>query len=64
MIEGSEMLESINPNAILEVDGGVNVQNARLIVDAGAELLVAGSAIFTENPEESLKELRMAVQGS
>jgi ribulose-phosphate 3-epimerase len=30
----------------IEVDGGVDVSNARALVDAGAELLVAGSAVF------------------
>lgn len=40
------MLNHINSSALLEVDGGVKVENARQIVEAGATALVAGSAIF------------------
>ena len=36
----------------LEVDGGVNAQTARLCVDAGADVLVAGSATFKGGPEQ------------
>jgi ribulose-phosphate 3-epimerase len=35
-------------HALLEVDGGVKVENAREIVAAGATVLVAGSAIFSQ----------------
>jgi ribulose-phosphate 3-epimerase len=41
------MLDQINSAAVLEVDGGVKVENARQIIEAGATALVAGSAIFT-----------------
>jgi ribulose-phosphate 3-epimerase len=41
------MLDQINSKALLEVDGGVKVDNARQIIEAGATALVAGSAIFT-----------------
>ena len=40
------MLDSIGSNAWLEVDGGVNAGNAAEVVQAGADVLVAGSAIF------------------
>lgn len=40
------MLDQINSSAILEVDGGVKVDNARQVIEAGATALVAGSAIF------------------
>ncbi len=33
-------------NAVISIDGGINPQTAKLAVEAGAELLVAGSAIF------------------
>ena len=33
----------------LEVDGGVNAETARAVVDAGADVLVAGSAVFKGN---------------
>ncbi|MEW5938167.1 MAG: ribulose-phosphate 3-epimerase, partial [Chloroflexota bacterium] len=40
-----QMLDSIGSNAWLEVDGGVNARNAAEIVQAGADALVAGSAV-------------------
>jgi ribulose-phosphate 3-epimerase len=40
------MLDRIGSRALLEVDGGVKVDNAARILAAGAEVLVAGSAIF------------------
>jgi len=57
----SRMLEKENPAAILEVDGGVDPGNAPLIVEAGATMLVAGSAIFNEDPEKSLEELVQSI---
>ncbi len=42
------MLDQINSHALLEVDGGVKVDNAREIVAAGATVLVSGSAIFAQ----------------
>lgn len=43
------MLDRINSSALLEVDGGVKVDNARQIIAAGATALVAGSAIFSHH---------------
>ena len=40
------MLDSIGSNAWLEVDGGIKPGNAREVVEAGATVLVAGSAVF------------------
>lgn len=43
----------------IEVDGGVNRENCSELSEAGAEVLVSGSAIFgSENPKEELKEIR------
>ncbi len=43
----------------IEVDGGVNRDNCSEVAEAGAEILVAGSAIFgSENPEEELRVIR------
>ena len=41
------MIERTNSRALLEVDGGVKVENAAQIVQAGADILVSGSAIFS-----------------
>ncbi len=35
-----------NPSCLIEVDGGVNLQNAPLLFEAGADVLVAGNAVF------------------
>jgi ribulose-phosphate 3-epimerase len=51
--------------ARIEIDGGVGVDNAAEIVAAGAEILVAGSAIFgAENPGEALKDLLRVAESS
>jgi ribulose-phosphate 3-epimerase len=49
--------------ARIEIDGGVGLGNAAEVVAAGAEILVAGSAVFgAENPGEALKELLRAAE--
>ena len=40
------MIQRVAPEVLLEVDGGVHLKNIRSIADAGADVLVAGSAIF------------------
>ena len=42
------MIDEIKPGCDLEVDGGIDATTAPLVVDAGANVLVAGSAIFSE----------------
>ncbi len=42
-----QMLDRINSRALLEVDGGVKVDNAARVLAAGADVLVSGSAIFS-----------------
>jgi ribulose-phosphate 3-epimerase len=44
--QAQEMIRAIAPDVLLEVDGGVTLKNIRSIADAGADILVAGSAIF------------------
>ena len=46
--EARTRLDQMKSHALLEVDGGVKVENAREIVAAGATVLVAGSAIFSQ----------------
>jgi ribulose-phosphate 3-epimerase len=46
-------------NIRIEVDGGVSPANAKALVDAGAEILVAGSSVFkSENPAEVISLIR------
>src|SRR6185436_1693032 len=44
-----QMIDEIKPGCDLEVDGGIDASTAPLAVDAGANVLVAGSAIFNES---------------
>ena len=46
-----ERIDKLGKPIHLEVDGGVNAETARLCVDAGADVLVAGSATFKGGPE-------------
>lgn len=57
--ELKELIEQCNSNALIEVDGGVTVGNAADLINAGADILVAGNAIFkSNNPIETISELR------
>ncbi len=48
-----------NSNALIEVDGGVNLETGKLLIDAGADVLVAGNFIFaSENPKATIKKLK------
>lgn len=48
-----------NDNLLIEVDGGVNQHNALALLKAGANVLVAGNAIFaTENPEQTVNNFK------
>ncbi|MBL4586661.1 MAG: ribulose-phosphate 3-epimerase [Flavobacteriales bacterium] len=55
------MADKLNPELIIEIDGGVNLENAPKLVAAGATALVAGSSVFkAENPEEVISGLKKA----
>lgn len=41
-----QMLDEVNPECILEVDGGINAETQKIVKENGAEVLVAGSAYF------------------
>jgi ribulose-phosphate 3-epimerase len=58
-----QMIEQLKPGCDLEVDGGIDPTTAPLTVDAGANVLVAGSAIFgdSEGVAAAMKRLRAAV---
>lgn len=53
------MIETRNAKTMIEIDGGVGLQNARVLVEAGADVLVAGSAVFkAEKPVETIGRLK------
>ena len=56
------MIDEIRPGCDLQVDGGIDPTTAPLVVDAGANVLVAGSAIFSEGEGviAAMKRLRAA----
>jgi ribulose-phosphate 3-epimerase len=59
-----KMIDKIKPGCGLEVDGGVDAKTAPLAVNAGADVLVAGTAIFNdeESVTASMERLRAAIQ--
>ena len=58
-----KMIDERGLNVELEVDGGINAQTAPRIVQAGADVLVAGSAVFgAESIAEGMKKLRGSIK--
>lgn len=56
-----QMITEAGADVIIEIDGGVGVQNATKLIEAGADALVAGSAVFNaENPTEYIAALKKA----
>lgn len=54
-----EALRKINPHIDIEVDGGVNAKTVKIAAKAGANVFVAGSAVFkSENPAQTIARLR------
>lgn len=50
-----------NASTLIEIDGGVNVENASKLIACGADALVAGSAVFAnENPTQVISDLKNA----
>lgn len=53
------LINQVNPTCNLEIDGGVRLDNSRRAVEAGTNVLVAGSAVFgAPDPAEAIEELR------
>jgi ribulose-phosphate 3-epimerase len=47
-----------NAKTLIEIDGGVTNKNAKALIDAGADVLVAGSFVFgASNPTQTIAEL-------
>jgi len=54
-----QMSASRNPNLIIEVDGGVNLETGKRLLNAGANALVAGNFVFSsDNPERTIEGLK------
>ena len=54
-----ELIKKKNTSTIIEIDGGVTDKNIEKLINAGADVLVAGSFVFkSNNPEETIKNLK------
>ncbi|HLV91750.1 MAG TPA: ribulose-phosphate 3-epimerase [Aequorivita sp.] len=54
-----QIIEKNNASTKIEIDGGVTDQNAKQLIDAGADVLVAGSFVFgSTNPTETISNLK------
>ena len=55
------MADALNPTLLIEVDGGISSENAHLLYEAGANVLVAGSSVFrAAQPEEEIHQMLVA----
>jgi ribulose-phosphate 3-epimerase len=53
------LIQQKKSSALIEIDGGVNLQNAQALLDAGADVLVAGNFVFSSpNPKETIQRLK------
>ena len=53
------LIEEKQANVLIEIDGGVNLETGKLLFDAGADVLVAGSFVFSaENPKMTIHQLK------
>jgi ribulose-phosphate 3-epimerase len=56
--ELKQMITARDLNVLIEIDGGVTVQNAASIVKAGADVLVVGNTVFrSKDPKETIRKL-------
>jgi len=57
--QAKEMIVKAGSNTLIEIDGGVTIENAADIIAAGADVLVAGSTVFSApDPMEMIKRLK------
>ncbi len=60
ILETKDLILSNNSTALIQIDGGVNIENASKLFDAGADVLVAGNAVFgSDNPEKTIELLKI-----
>lgn len=51
-----EMIDSRNLKTDIQVDGGINLENVQTVMDAGANIIVAGSAVFSGDIEQNIQD--------
>ena len=58
-LDKSLKILGIRKRVLIEVDGGIKLSNAKMVKDAGADILVAGSAIFnTDDPHSTIEKFK------
>ena len=61
--EVKELSEKYNKELLIQVDGGIDASNIKKVVDAGANVIVAGSAVFKDGKvEENIAALRKSLE--
>src|SRR5215212_4729989 len=59
-----KMIDDNKLNVKIEIDGGVTVENAKSIIDVGADVLVAGNTVFkSADPKATIRQLKNIVAG-
>lgn len=54
-----EMAKEVNPNLLIQIDGGITVDTIKSAVDAGVDVVVAGSAVYKNGEiEKNIRDLR------
>jgi len=57
------MITAAGTNTLIEIDGGVSLSNAKMLSDAGADVLVAGNTVFgSANPTQTITELKQLIK--
>ena len=57
--EAREMIDRVSPDVLLEVDGGITLQNIGVVKEAGVDIFVAGSSIFLSGDyDQTIKEMK------
>ena len=60
--QAKELIIKAGSDTLIEIDGGVTLENAAEIIAAGADVLVAGNTVFSSpDPKETIKRLKLAV---
>ena len=54
-----KMINEINPNCLIEVDGGVNDKNIQELKEAGVDVVVAGSYVFKNDYKTAIESLKI-----
>ena len=59
IIQLQNLIETKNSSALIEVDGGVNLDNAKKLYNCGANVLVAGNSVFSSpNPVKTISQIK------